>query len=61
MITDRATSGFDLESKQVGLESIQPSTTLEDLPSTVGVKPIGADDLPLIETPAPEETRLTRE
>jgi glutaconate CoA-transferase subunit B len=61
VITDKAIFGFDPESKRMRLESIHPSTTLDDVLSTMAFEPIVPDHLPTTEPPTPEQVRLIRE
>jgi glutaconate CoA-transferase subunit B len=61
VITDKAIFGFDPESKRMRLESIHPSSTLDDVLSTMGFEPIVPDHLSITEPPTPEQVRLIRE
>jgi glutaconate CoA-transferase subunit B len=61
VITDKAIFGFDPESKRMKLESIHPSTTLDDVLSTMAFEPIVPDHVPITEAPTPEQVRLIRE
>jgi glutaconate CoA-transferase subunit B len=61
VITDKAIFGFDPESKRMRLESIHPSSTLDDVLSTMGFEPIVPDHLPTTEPPTSEQVRLIRE
>ncbi len=61
VITDKAVLGFDPDSKRMRLESIHPNTTLEDVLSNMGFKPIVPDKVPFTEPPTPEQVRLVRE
>ena len=61
VITDKAVLGFDPDSKRMKLESIHPNTTLEDVLSNMGFKPIVPDSIPFTEPPTPEQVRLIRE
>lgn len=61
VITDKAIFGFDPESKRMRLESIHPSSTLDDVLSTMDFEPIVPDHLPTTEPPTPEQVRLIRE
>jgi glutaconate CoA-transferase subunit B len=61
VITDKAIFGFDPESKQMRLESIHPSSTLDDVLSTMAFEPIVPEDIAITEPPTPEQVRLIRE
>jgi glutaconate CoA-transferase, subunit B len=61
VITDKAIFGFDPQSKKMRLESIHPNTTLEDVLSNMGFKPIIPDKVPVTVPPTAEEVRLIRE
>jgi glutaconate CoA-transferase subunit B len=61
VITDKAVLGFDPDSKRMRLESIHPNTTLEDVLSNMGFKPIVPEEVPFTEPPTPEQVRLIRE
>lgn len=61
VITDKAIFGFDPESKRMRLESIHPSSTLDDVLSTMAFEPIVPDHVPTTEPPTPGQVRLIRE
>jgi glutaconate CoA-transferase subunit B len=61
VITDKAVLGFDPDSKRMRLESIHPNTTLEEVLSNMGFKPIVPEEVPFTEPPTPEQVRLIRE
>jgi glutaconate CoA-transferase subunit B len=61
VITDKAIFGFDPEGKRMRLESIHPSSTLDDVLSTMAFEPIVPDHLPTTEPPTSEQVRLIRE
>jgi len=61
VITDKAVFGFDPHSKRMCLESIHPNTTLEDVLSNMGFKPVIPAELPVTEPPTAEQVRLIRE
>jgi glutaconate CoA-transferase subunit B len=61
VITDKAIFGFDPESKRMRLESIHPSSTLDDVLSTMAFEPIVPDHVPTTEPPTPRQVRLIRE
>ena len=61
VITDKAIFGFDPETKRMRLESIHPSTTLDEVLSTMAFEPIVPDHVPTTEAPTPEQVRLIRE
>jgi glutaconate CoA-transferase, subunit B len=61
VITDKAVFGFDPESKRMRLEAIHPTTTLEDVLSSMSFQPIVPNNLPVTEPPTAEQLRLIRE
>jgi glutaconate CoA-transferase subunit B len=61
VITDKVVFGFDPHSKRMRLESIHPNTTLEDVLSNMGFKPVIPAELPVTEPPTAEQVRLIRE
>jgi glutaconate CoA-transferase subunit B len=61
VITDKAIFGFDPETKKMALMSIHPGNTLEDVLSTMGFRPLMAEQVPFTEPPTAEQLRLIRE
>jgi glutaconate CoA-transferase subunit B len=60
-ITDKAIFGFDPVSKKMKLESVHPSSTLEDVLDTMGFSPIVPEHVPTTAPPTPEQIRVIRE
>lgn len=61
VITDKAIYGFDPESKKMMLTSIHPGSTLEEVLSTLGFRPIIPERVPFTEPPTAGQLRLIRE
>lgn len=61
VITDKAVFGFDPLSHRMRLESIHPSTTLEDVLDNMSFQPVIPGDLPFTTPPTFEQVRLIRE
>ncbi len=61
VITDKAIFGFDPVSKHMKLESVHPSSTLDDVLENMGFSPIVPGHVPTTTPPTPEQVRLIRE
>lgn len=61
VITDKAIFGFDPVSKRMRLESVHPSSTLDDVLGNMSFSPIIPDHVPQTTPPTLEQVRLIRE
>jgi acyl CoA:acetate/3-ketoacid CoA transferase beta subunit len=61
VITDKAIFGFDPVSKRMRLESVHPSSTLDDVLDNMGFSPIIPEHVPQTVPPTAEQVRLIRE
>jgi glutaconate CoA-transferase subunit B len=61
VITDKAIFGFDPKTKRMSLVSIHPGTTLDEVLSTMGFKPLVPAKVPFTAPPTEEQLRLIRE